>query len=51
LTAQQAVASIVSSTVARIRTLDQIKPILDKEKERSNSLNLAIKNTAKLMQP
>lgn len=41
MTAQQNAASVATSTVARIRTLEQNKTMGEKvyEKERSNSLN------------
>jgi len=53
MTSQQNVASVASSTVARIRTLDQNKSLNEKlsEKERSNSLNgyFLAKNAKKLV--
>ena len=53
MTSQQTVASVASSTVARIRTLDQNKSLNEKlsEKERSNSLNgyFLAKNAKKLV--
>jgi hypothetical protein len=41
VTAQQTSTSVANSTVARIRTLEQIRPLLEKnlDKERSNSIN------------
>lgn len=54
VTAQQTAANIANSTVARIRTLEQIRPLIDKnyDKERSNSINgnFQPKNAQKLLE-